>query len=224
MTEPDGNGTAMTEPDGNGTAIIEPGGVARRSSSPMEWHAAIARGSWWVPAGTLGSMGDALGDGVRLLVVDFGGVCTLSARELIELEQAGRGRRSLAETVRPLAVTTIAAAQTAGIVVAVLSNELSRSWAATVPLLAQVDHLFPCSDNGINKPDRRAFQRCLLVSGLAAHQTLVVDDDADNVGVAATLGMQVARFDTTDPDESWCEVGRRLGLGSECETICDPSP
>jgi len=140
---------------------------------------------------------------VELLVLDFAGVCTLGPNEL-------EATVSLAESVRPQCVEVVDAAKAAGITVAILSNEVSYEWAETVPLLRQVDHVIACTDNGILKPDRRAFERALYVAGTAAEATLVVDDDEDNVRVAASLGTHAIHFNVSDPDRSWKQIAELL--------------
>ncbi len=139
---------------------------------------------------------------IELLVLDFDGVCTFSASELVD-----RAGVTLAATVRPQAEEVVTLAQERGVAVAILSNELSRGWIDDVPLLGAVDHVVCCSDNGIYKPDRRAFQRCALLAGVLPEQTLVVDDHPDNVTVAASLGMEAILFDLglNDP---WLPVNR----------------
>ena len=139
--------------------------------------------------------------GVELLILDFAGVCTPSASELIT-----SGSDTSAISIRPECEAVVSAAQAAGITVAILSNEISRDWADDVPLLSTVDHVVACSDNNIFKPDRRAFQRCLLLTGAEAERTLVVDDSSDNITVASSLGMQTVLFDASDPTASWQEV------------------
>lgn len=142
---------------------------------------------------------------IELLVLDFAGVCTLAPSEL-------NAPVLLAESVRPQCVEVVKAAQTAGITVAILSNEVSREWAESVPLLRQVDHVIACTDNGILKPDRRAFERALYVSGKTAEATLLVDDHEDNVRVAASIGIQTVHFDVADADRSWKQVAQLLEL------------
>jgi len=143
--------------------------------------------------------------GVELLILDFAGVCTPSAAELIT---SGSGTSAI--SIRPECEAVVRAAQASGITLAILSNEISRDWADNVPLLSTVDHVVACSDNNIFKPDRRAFQRCLLLTGAEAERTLVVDDSSDNITVASSLGMKTVRFDSTNPEESWREVTEAL--------------
>ena len=143
-----------------------------------------------------------------MLILDFGGVCTFTAAEVIALELEPS---DLASSVRPEAEAVVQAAKAAGSQVAILSNELSVEWVGRVPLLQQVDYVVCCSDNGIYKPDRRAFQRCLLLSGAEAEKTLVVDDEADNVTVAASLGMTAVPFESALEDP-WKQVKELLDV------------
>lgn len=132
-----------------------------------------------------------------LLVLDYGGVCTLSHAEFLDhasFDTAGDRPRSLA---------AIADAQAAGVTVVVLSNEIDQSWITNSKVLSQVDHVMACADNRIFKPDRRAFQRAALITGCAAERTLVVDDEIDNVRGAQAAGMSALLFDTANPEDSW---------------------
>lgn len=141
----------------------------------------------------------------RLLVLDFHGVCTFSDAELIE-RNVDPG--DVEACVRPDVAEIVDTAQTLGIEVVVLSNELDPGLVEVLSLLKQVDRIVLCADNGIYKPDRRAFQRCLLLTGAVVEQTLVVDDGADNIAVAASLGMETVHF---DGDSSWGPVTDWIG-------------
>ena len=141
----------------------------------------------------------------RLLILDFGGVCTLSAAELIGLDVDPADSTA---AMRDGAEEMVQAAQAAGALVFVLSNELDAQLVSSVPLLQAVDRVVLCSDNGIYKPDRRAFQRCLLLAGVEAHEAMMVDDHPDNVAVAESLGIAPVLFDPSmvDPWKSVREV------------------
>ncbi len=141
-----------------------------------------------------------------LLVLDYGGVCTMSQGELANRTAP----MSLADAERVQCLPVVLAAQAAGITVAVLSNEIDRSWAEQSPVLAQVDHVLPCADNGIMKPDRRAYQRVLLITGCTADRALFVDDDADNVRGAQGAGLATLLFDTSDPAASWAQIEQSI--------------
>ena len=140
--------------------------------------------------------------GYDLLVLDYGGVCTMSHRELVGAGlQTDRFNAERSECLR-----VVLAAQALGMQVAVLSNEIDRAWVEQSTLLAQVDHVLACSDNGILKPDRRAYQRALLISRCAPERTLFVDDEVDNVRGAQGAGLATMLFDTGDPVGSWSAI------------------
>ncbi|MFW2383323.1 MAG: HAD-IA family hydrolase [Acidimicrobiales bacterium] len=142
----------------------------------------------------------------RLLVLDFDGVCTYNHREIVSHPI---DVTKLENLIRPGVSDLVTAAQDAGVIVAILSNDLPSSWIGELDILKQVDHVFLGSDNGIYKPDRRAFQRCLVVTGVSPECTVVVDDHVDNVNVAATLGMTAFLF---DDDFVWAPVREALGV------------
>jgi putative hydrolase of the HAD superfamily len=135
-----------------------------------------------------------------LLVLDYGGVCTMSHRELVDSPS------DTPNAERSECVPVILAAQALGMQVAVLSNEIDRAWVEHSPVLSQVDHVIPCGDNEVFKPDRRAYQRALLVSRCTAERALFVDDELDNVRGAQGAGLATIRFDTGDPAGSWTAI------------------
>ena len=154
---------------------------------------------------------DARGD-IRVLLLDYGGVCTPSTREFIAAQDQD-GCPSLVaaqDATRPECRSVVARARAAGICVAILSNEIDRSWAASVPLLAEVDHIIACSDNGLLKPDRRAYQRALMVTGSSADQVLFVDDEPDNVAGARAVGIEALLFDVDRAADCWAEIADRV--------------
>jgi len=144
-----------------------------------------------------------------LLVLDYGGVCTMSHRELVGgAVQTGPFNAERAECVR-----LVLAAQALGMQVAVLSNEIDRAWIEHSTVLSRVDHVLACNDNGILKPDRRAYQRALLVSRCAAERSLFVDDEVDNVRGAEGAGLAAMLFDTRDPIGSWSQIDAAISRG-----------
>ncbi len=137
---------------------------------------------------------------IELLILDFAGVCTPSASELRTIDAHGP------IPIRSGVSNVVTTAQEQGVTVVILSNEISTDWVLSEDLFRQVDHVVSCADNKIWKPDRRAFQRCLLLVGCDAEQTLVVDDQVDNVTVAESLGMRTVHFDNTRVAASWSHV------------------
>lgn len=162
---------------------------------------------------------EKMADGpAELLILDFDGVCTFSTAELMagpapSSPTGSNGTMSWSEVIRPETTDIVAAARRSGVVTVILSNEISQAWADEIPLLGDVDHVVACSDNGILKPDRRAFQRCLLLTGHRADATVVVDDHPDNVAVARSLGMRAVLFDPADPAAGWERVMAKLTGG-----------
>ena len=153
---------------------------------------------------------DTRGD-IRVLLLDYGGVCTPSTREFVAAQDQHRCSPVVAErdTTRPECRSVVAQARAAGICVAILSNEIDPSWATSVPLLAEVDHVIACSDNGLLKPDRRAYQRALMVTGSSADQVLFVDDEPDNVAGARAVGIEALLFDVDRAADCWAEIADR---------------
>ena len=137
-----------------------------------------------------------------LLILDFDGVCTRPMREQVEHPTDRPDRTE--------ALDVVSAARRSGVTTIVLSNEIDTAWADRFPVLSAVDHVVNCADNRIYKPDRRAFQRCVLLAGTTAERTIVVDDGEDNVTVARSLGMTAVHFDVAEPATSWAAVGRLL--------------
>lgn len=140
-----------------------------------------------------------------LLLLDYGGVCTPSHHEYL-------AATAPIEDVRPESPQVIEAAQAAGMSVIVLSNELDPTQIEPNAVLSMVDHVICGLDNKIFKPDRRAYQRALLVSGCDASRTLFVDDDADNVAGANGVGMATMLFDPVNASKQWAEIAKRLGV------------
>jgi len=143
-----------------------------------------------------------------LLILDYGGVCTMSHHELM----AATVRSDRFNAERSECLTFVLAVQALEMQVVVLSNEIDREWVKHSSVLAHVDHVIACSDNGILKPDRRAYQRALLVSGCVPERTLFVDDDIDNVRGALGAGLTAMLFDTRDPAASWSAIEAEVRL------------
>jgi len=144
---------------------------------------------------------------ISLLILDFDGVCVRGLGEAVSSDSYATDDASVA---RPEMSLLVATARERGTVTVILSNEINTSWSTEFPILERVDHVVNCADNGILKPDRRAFQRCLLLTGKNAESALVVDDDPDNVNVAESLGMRSILFDRMNPQASIAEISMVL--------------
>lgn len=94
-----------------------------------------------------------------------------------------------------------AAFRAAGGRTALLSNsgpEVMARVRADHPLEARFDAVVISCEVGLAKPDPRIFRLCLERLGLSAPAALFVDDRADNVEAAASVGLQTFHFDGPD--------------------------
>lgn len=134
---------------------------------------------------------------IHVVVLDYEGVCTPSHREFMS---------GPLDPLRPELIEVVSELRERGCSVVLLSNEFDRAWLSSIDGMPRFDHVLVGSDNGICKPDRRAFQRALLVSDCPAGACLVVDDDETNVMSARSIGCQGVLFDTSDAPSSWRRV------------------
>ena len=118
--------------------------------------------------------------------------------------------------IRPECRDVVDRALAAGISVSVLTNDLrtfhGEEWVAAISLLEQVDHIVDASETGVLKPDPRAYQRALEVTGASADRTLFVDDQQLSVDGAEEVGIDALWFDIAAPARSWGQVAGRLGV------------
>jgi len=131
------------------------------------------------------------------------------------LVQRARGADPQA-VVRPEAEAAIRAAKTAGVKLAVLSNELDLFYGAgfrqRLPLLSLFDTIVDATHTGVLKPDPRAYLTCADALGIEPRACVFVDDQPRNVAGALSVGMQAVQFDVRDPRGSYSEALARLGL------------
>jgi putative hydrolase of the HAD superfamily len=122
------------------------------------------------------------------------------------------------ELVRPAAAALVDDARSAGLAVAVCTNDLEafhgREWMARIDVLSRLDVLVDGSVEGVLKPDPRIYRLVLERLGAPAEGCLFVDDQPGNVEGALAVGMAAEWFDVTSPDESWSAVRGRLGLAA----------
>lgn len=120
------------------------------------------------------------------------------------------------DLVRPECNDVVGRVQAAGIGVSVFTNDLSafhgKEWQAGIPLLQRIDHLVDCSDTGVLKPDPRAYQRAVDLTGTSADKILFVDDQPGNVDGARAFGIETIWFDIANAGASWASVAERMGV------------
>jgi putative hydrolase of the HAD superfamily len=121
-----------------------------------------------------------------------------------------------AHLVRPEAEAVVDRAFRAGLGVSLLTNDLRAfhgpEWEHGIPLLRRMDHIVDCSDTHILKPDPRAFQRAVEVTGVAADRILFVYDQPLNVEGAQAFGIDAVWFDVAHPAQAWEAIADRLGV------------
>jgi putative hydrolase of the HAD superfamily len=107
------------------------------------------------------------------------------------------------ELVRPLARALLADAHGAGLLTAVLSNDLhdfhDQAWIDQIGFLAEVGCVVDASRHGTRKPAPEAYR-------------VFVDDQPANAAGAQAAGMKAVWFDVTRPRHSDVKVRQALGL------------
>jgi putative hydrolase of the HAD superfamily len=132
--------------------------------------------------------------------------------EMQTLVQRARGADP-DRVARPETVALMRDAHTAGLRLAILSNELDLFYGAALRqrmrALRDVEVIVDATYTGILKPDPRAYALCTQQLALAPGECLFVDDQPRNVEGARDFGMVALGFDVTRPAAS-CDAARRL--------------
>ncbi|RAZ76019.1 HAD family hydrolase [Mesorhizobium atlanticum] len=118
--------------------------------------------------------------------------------------------------VRPEAERAIRIAHTAGIKLAILSNELDlfygKSFRERLPLLALFETIVDATYTKILKPDTRAYAIVGEALQLPLNACVFVDDQKRNVDGAVAAGMPTVHFDVARPAQSYAEALGHFGL------------
>ena len=118
------------------------------------------------------------------------------------------------EMIRPGCWRAVRAAHRAGWRVAVLSNDLRTfhgpEWAASIPLLQQIEQVIDCADGPALKPDRRAYDWALDELGADAASVVFVDDQPANIDGARACGIESVWFDVARAESCWGEIADRV--------------
>lgn len=137
--------------------------------------------------------------------------------EMSTFVQRARGAEPDA-VARPETLALMHEARSAGLKLAILSNELDLFYGASLrrrmAALHDVDLIVDATYTGLLKPDPRAYALCTDPLGVAPQECVFVDDQMRNVEGAARAGMLAVHFDVARPAAS-CDAARRhLGLPS----------
>lgn len=121
--------------------------------------------------------------------------------------------------VREQARALVRDARTAGLPVGILTNDLrafhSDEWIERIEIVGDVDVVVDGSVEGHLKPDRRLYELLSERLGVACADMVFLDDQRTNIRGAEVLGIPSVWFDVTDPDTSYAEVRKLLGLPAE---------
>ena len=128
-----------------------------------------------------------------------------------------RARGADAELVmRPEARDAILKVKSAGLKLAILSNELDLFYGVEFrkrfPLIELFDVIVDATYTQILKPDARAYEQVLVELGLPRKDCVFVDDQKKNIEGAEAVGLPHVHFDVTRPAESYARALEMLGV------------
>jgi putative hydrolase of the HAD superfamily len=120
------------------------------------------------------------------------------------------------ELVRDGARALIRDARSAGIPVGILTNDMKAfhtdEWIAAMDVLQEVDVIVDGSVEGVLKPDPRLYELLGERLGVDLPDMVFLDDQATNIRGAEAIGIPSVWFDVVDPESSYAEVRKLLGL------------
>jgi putative hydrolase of the HAD superfamily len=123
------------------------------------------------------------------------------------------------ELVREQARTLVRDAHAAGLPVGILTNDLrafhSEEWIAAIDVVGDVDVVVDGSVEGYLKPAPRLYELLSERLGVAFGDMVFLDDQRTNIRGAEALDIPSVWFDVTDPDTSYAETRKLLGLAPE---------
>ncbi|MFE9692406.1 HAD-IA family hydrolase [Micromonospora sp. NPDC005806] len=118
--------------------------------------------------------------------------------------------------VREQARALVRDARAAGIPVGILTNDLrafhSEDWIEKIEIVGDVDVVVDGSIEGHLKPAPRLYELLSQRLGVAFADMVFLDDQATNIRGAEALGIPSVWFDVANPDASYAEVRKLLGL------------
>ena len=209
--------------------VLDFGGVISRTL--FETHA-LTEAALNLPRGTLTWQGpfdpdnDALWTDMQFDKIterDYWMARTREVGELVgqnwtSMEQFVQAARGAEPTliIRPEAIAAINAAKAAGCRLAILSNELDLFYGAgftkRLDVLQDFEVVIDATYTHILKPDPRAYNACIEALGMAAEDCVFVDDQLRNINGGIKAGMQTVHFDVMNPQKSFEDALRLLGV------------
>lgn len=123
------------------------------------------------------------------------------------------------QLVRDQARRLVRDARAAGMPIGILTNDLrafhSEEWIERIEIVGDVDVVVDGSIEGHLKPAARLYELLSERLGVPYADMVFLDDQASNIRGAEALGIPSVWFDVADPDTSYAEVRKLLGLTPE---------
>jgi putative hydrolase of the HAD superfamily len=123
------------------------------------------------------------------------------------------------QLVREQARRVVRDARAAGLAIGILTNDLrafhSEEWIEAIEIVGDVDVVVDGSVEGYLKPAPRLYELLSERLGVAFGDMVFLDDQRTNIRGAEALDIPSVWFDVTDPDTSYAQVRKLLGLDSE---------
>jgi putative hydrolase of the HAD superfamily len=120
------------------------------------------------------------------------------------------------ELVREQARALVRDARAAGLPVGILTNDLrafhTEDWIERIEIVGDVDVVVDGSVEGHLKPAPRLYELLSERLGVSYGDMVFLDDQRTNIRGAEALGIPSVWFDVADPDTSYAEVRKLLGL------------
>jgi putative hydrolase of the HAD superfamily len=121
--------------------------------------------------------------------------------------------------VREHARALVRDAHASGLKVGILTNDLrafhSEEWIAAIEIVGDVDVVVDGSVEGFLKPAPELYELLSERLDVAFADMVFLDDQRTNIRGAEALDIPSVWFDVTDPDTSYAEVRKLLGLAPE---------
>lgn len=123
------------------------------------------------------------------------------------------------ELVRDQARAIVRDARSAGMAIGILTNDLrafhSEAWIEQIEIVGDVDVVVDGSIEGYLKPDPRLYELLSERLEVPFADMVFLDDQSSNIRGAEALGISSVWFDVMDPDRSYAEVRKLMGLEAD---------
>src|SRR3954453_7030188 len=115
----------------------------------------------------------------------------------IDMEAYGRFWRSTAPGVQWMTVHKMRDLKARGLRIGLLTNnvkEFGDNWRAMFPIDELCEEVVDSSHVGMRRPERAIYELTCTRMNVEPHETVFVDDNADNIAAAREYGMEVVHF------------------------------